>query len=67
MLRNAELRLYQLDFVPSTSDSASTQKQVSKLIEECREEDEAKFGPATIQISENFFLMHLGGNLCKAF
>ena len=34
----------------STSDSASTQKRINKLIEQCREEDEAKYGPATIEL-----------------
>ena len=35
--------------VASSSDSASSQKRFNKLIEECREQDEAKFGPATIE------------------
>ena len=56
--------------VASTSDSASTQKRINKLIEECREEDEAKYGSATIEtveLVENFCSMHLGVNLRKAF
>ena len=56
--------------VASTSDSASTQKRINKLIEECREEDEAKYGSATIEIvelDENFCSMYLGINLHKAF
>ena len=56
--------------VSSTSDSASTQKQFNKLIEECREEDEKLFDPAsfeTVEIIENFCSMHLGVNLRKAF
>ena len=56
--------------VSSTSDSASTQKRVNKLIEEQRESDEEKFGPATIKtidLIETFCSMHLGVNLRKAF
>ena len=56
--------------VASTSDSASTQKRINKLIEECREEDEAKYGCAsieTVELVENFCSMHLGVNLRKAF
>ena len=56
--------------VSSTSDSASTQKRLNKLIEECREADEKVFGPATLQtvdLIENFCAMHLGVNLRKAF
>lgn len=34
--------------VSSTSDSASTQKRVNKLIQDCRNADEEKFGCATI-------------------
>ena len=56
--------------VALTSDSASTKKRINKLIEQCREEDEAKYGPATIEtveLVENFCSMHLGINLRKAF
>ena len=56
--------------VSSTSDSASTQKRVNKLIEERRQSDEEKFGPATIKtidLIETFCSMHLGVNLRKAF
>ena len=56
--------------VASTSDSASTQKRINRLIEQCREEDEIKFGPATIEtvdLIETFCSMHLGVNLRKAF
>ncbi len=54
----------------SSSDSASTQKRVNKLIEERREEDARTFGVATaetVDIIENFCSMHLGVNLRKAF
>lgn len=54
----------------STSDSASSQKRFNRLIEECRENDEAKFGPATletVELIETFCAMHLGVNLRKAF
>lgn len=47
----------------STSDSASSQKCLNKLIEECREADERKFGPATLKtvnLVENFCSMRLG-------
>lgn len=56
--------------VSSTSDSASTQKKLNKLIEEHRTRDEKRFGAATLkttQIIENFCSMHLGVNLRKAF
>ena len=56
--------------VSSTSDSASTQKRLNKLIEEQRKRDEEKFGPATIEtidLIETFCSMHLGVNLRKAF
>ena len=56
--------------VSSTSDSASTQKRFNKLIEECRESDELRFGPATLEtidLVETFCSMHLGINLRKAF
>ena len=54
----------------STSDSASTQKRINKLIEECRKADEERFGPATqetLDLVRNFCSMHLGVNLRKAF
>ncbi len=35
--------------VASTSDSAATQKKFNKLIEQCRSEDELRFGSATIE------------------
>lgn len=56
--------------VSSSSDSAATQKRVNKLIEDCREKDEERFGPAnieTIDLVETFCSMHLGINLRKAF
>ncbi len=56
--------------VSSTSDSAATQKRINKLIEECRQNDEEKFGAATadtIDLVETFCSMHLGVNLRKAF
>ena len=59
-----------INWVSSTSDSASTQKRFNKLIEECREEDEKLFGPAsfeTVELIENVCSMHLGVNLRKAF
>lgn len=54
----------------SSSDSASSQKRLNKLIEEYREKDEETFGPATfetIDLIESFCSMHLGVNLRKAF
>ena len=56
----------------SSSDSASTQKKFNKLIEERREEDNERFGPAgdypdITELVENFCSMHLGVNLRKAF
>ena len=54
----------------STSDSAASQKRFNKLIEECREKDSQKFGPATletVELIESFCSMHLGINLRKAF
>ena len=54
----------------STSDSASTQKKFNRLLQEKREEDEQRFGPAcgdAIDVVENFCAMHLGVNLRKAF
>ena len=56
--------------VSSTSDSASTQKRLNKLIQERREEDEKRFGAATtdtVELIETFCAMHLGVNLRKAF
>ena len=56
--------------VSSTSDSASTQNKLNRLIEEHRARDEKRFGTATLdstQIVENFCSMHLGVNLRKAF
>lgn len=56
--------------VSSTSDSAATQKRVNKLIEERRQTDEERFGPAsieTIDVIETFCSMHLGVNLREAF
>ena len=54
----------------STSDSASAQKKLNKLIEQQKEADHKTFGSATheaISIVENFCAMHLGTNLRKAF
>ena len=54
----------------STSDSASSQKRLNKLIEQQREADRKTFGSATqesMDIVENFCSMHLGINLRKAF
>ena len=54
----------------STSDSASTQKKLNKLIEECRAKDEERYETATsrtTKIIENFCSMHLGVNLRKSF
>ena len=54
----------------STSDSAATQKRLNKLIEEYRDTDEKRFGPATVKaidLIENFCSMHLAVNLCKEF
>ena len=56
--------------VSSTSDSASTQKRMNKLIQVRRDEDEKRFGPATtdtVELVETFCAMHLGANLRKAF
>lgn len=56
--------------VSSSSDSASTQKKLNKLIEEHRARDEKRFGAATLEtakIIENFCSMHLVVNLQKAF
>ena len=56
----------------SSSDSASTQKRFNKLVEEKREEDNERFGPAgecpdVTELVENFCCMHLGVNLRKTF
>ena len=54
----------------STSDSASAQKRLNKLIEQQKEADYKLFGSATkkgFSIIENFCAMHLGTNLRKAF
>ena len=56
--------------ISSSSDSASTQKRINKLIEECKQNDTEKFGPATtetIGLIKTFCSMHLGVNLRKAF
>ena len=55
-----------------TSDSASTQKRLNKLIEERRISDEETFGPANctsemLDLIETFCSMHLEINLRKAF
>lgn len=36
----------------STSDGASTQTKINKLLTELRERDEAKFGPANTELKE---------------
>ncbi len=53
----------------STSDSAATQKRFNKLVEEKRDVDRERFGPAgdVTELIENFCCMHLGVNLRKAF
>ncbi len=54
----------------STSDSASTQKRMNKLVEDQRKVDEQRFGPAKLEgfdLIECFCSMHLGSNLRKAF
>ena len=54
----------------ATSDSASTQKKFNHLLQEKREEDEQRLGPASgdaLDVIENFCAMHLGVNLRKAF
>ena len=53
--------------VSSTSGTAATQKCINKCIEDCRQIDEERFGPATTETIETFCLMHLGLNLRKAF
>ena len=68
-LKNPE-RINWTLFASSTSDSASTQKKFNRLVEQCRKEDEAKFGSASDEASElveNLCAMHLGSNLRKAF
>ncbi len=40
--------------VSSISDSAAMQKRVNKLIEDRRETDEEKFGPATMDLVATF-------------
>ena len=56
----------------SSSDSAASQKYFNKLVEEKRQEDEVKFGPAvctqdTLDLVKTFCSLHLGVNLRKAF
>ena len=49
---------------------AASQKKFNKLIEENREKEEARFGPATLEtvgLIESFCSMHLGINFWKAF
>lgn len=56
--------------VSSQSDSAASQKLINKLIEDCRKDDEERFGAATIEtidVIETFCSMHLAVNLRKAF
>lgn len=68
-LHNADIIKYTL--IGSTpSDSASTQKQINKLLEVEREKDEERFCavcPEAFEVLENFCCMHLGINLTKAF
>ena len=62
--------MYFVILLASTLDSASTQRQFNKLIDEFRVADENLFGPApskTVELIENFCSMHLGINLPKAF
>ena len=40
-------------FAASTSDSAATQKRFNKLINDCREKDEHRFGAATLETIED--------------
>ena len=57
-------------FASSTSDSASTQKKLNKLIEARIKADEEKYGPfkeGAVELVKNFCAMHLGVNLRKAF
>ena len=57
----------------ATSDSASTQKKMNKLIKRRRQEDEDKYGNSiaissdVIDLIQNFCSMHLGVNLRKLF
>ena len=54
----------------STSDSASAQKRLNKLIEQQKEADHKLYGSASkegFSIIENFCAMRLGTNLRKAF
>ena len=55
----------------STSDSAATQKRFNRLMEERKEADIERFGETSaddaLEILENFYAMHLGTNLRKAF
>ena len=57
----------------SSSDSASTQKQFNKLVENKRIEDAEHYGPVSaelpdvIELVENLCCMHLGIKLRKAF
>ena len=55
--------------VSSTSDSASSQKRLNKLIKECKDADEKRYGKANIQTVSLIegFCLHLGVNLRKAF
>ena len=55
--------------VSSTSDGASTQTKFNRLLQELRERDQNKFGPANESLKElvvNKCGMHLGVNLRKA-
>ncbi len=57
-------------FASSSSDSASTQKKVNRLIQDRKEADEEKYGPIKeggVELVRNFCAMHLGVNLRKAF
>ena len=50
--------------------TSATQKRMNRLIKDCRQGDEERFGPATtetIDVIETFCSMHLGVNLRKAF
>ena len=54
----------------STSDSAASQKRFNRLLKQCQEDDENKFGPTNsdaVELVENLCAMHLGSNLRKAF
>ena len=57
-------------FTSSTSDSAATQKKFNRLLQERKDDDEARYGANSgqgLEIIENFCAMHLGVNLRKAF